>query len=456
MCGQRGWRLVLGVALGTFVAGLFCAAPAHGQQMAVQRVVYDNPIEGFSITIPADWGMATTPLGTVDIAIDVPSVSFIGFPALTFFYATEPPERQAQNIARLMQICGVAAPAIGPTDRPGEVQVTATLDAGPLGPLQTRWLCRSERGVPYVIAAFVRSELAARFREDIETALSTCHLIRRPLLWRFCQRPETAYRMSLPVGWKCEGGIHPMDPGSFVYSVQSADGLAGAFLNPRANFNTKQFVSAQELAQTYGLEWVRKFLPDAQLQGVRPYARARAYFTDVLKRVQESLGLNGQNPRVDKISADYIGTLNGVRIRARCFAVAIMENASPQHPLHPGFPERVETSGIWAPLDQFDKLYPIARGVASSLQMDLRWKIVTQGSVIEVITKRMEATERGHAAWDFYIRHGGGSIAHDPASGRQYDLPPGPGTPYLDGAGQPQLAPEGEEPPPGSVLLEFK
>jgi len=460
MCGQRGWRRVLGVALGTFVAGLFCAAPAHGQQMAVRRVVYDNPIAGFSITIPEDWEMATTALGCVDIAIDASmGVSFLGFPALTFFYATEPPEKQAQNLAQLMQMLGAAAPAIGPTGRPGDVQVTATLDAGPLGPLQTRWLCRSERGIPYVIAAFVRSELAAGFREDIETALGTCHLIQRPRLWRFCESTERAYRMSLPMGWKWEGRIHRdlQNPGSFVYKVQSADGLVGALVNPPANFNTKQFVSAQEVAQTSGLEGVRKtILPDAQLQGVYPYARASAYFTDVLKRVQELYHVRDLNPRVDKIFADYIGTLNGVRIRFRGFAAAIMQDASPQHPLHPGMPESVATSAIWAPVDQFDKLYPIARGVVSSLQVDLRWKTVTQGSVIEVITKRMAATARGNAAWDAYIRHGGGSPAHDPASGKVYDLPPGPGTPYLDGAGQPQLAPEGEAPPPGSVLLESK
>ncbi len=377
---------------------LLVAAIAQAQG-AVPRVTYDNPIAGFSLQIPEDWDMQMASGGNMEIAIDAAvGAGVAAQPALWFFYAPQPPEAEAQALARELGALG-GSPQVRATGKPNEREVTVTT-SGARGPLLMRWRCRQENGKSYVIGALVRPNVAAQFESDIATALDSCHLIPHPILHEFTEPTERAYRLTLPRDWKWEGQILRTGPvpGYFVWKVQSPDGSTGAFSSPPGVFNIQTpYLPAPKAAEAMVLPFLRQQVPDVRLEGVHELPRAGAFFRDAIR----AAGL-GANPRLDKCQADYLGSQNGTRVRIRIDIATWMLDTSP---LLGGRGDWfLQASGGWAPVEQFDRLYPITRGVRASLWTDPEWKRHQGQAVGSVLGGRRGALDEAAAGWDAFIR----------------------------------------------------
>lgn len=408
------------------------ARPAWAQS-DVPRVAYDNPIAGFGLTIPEDWEMATGVAGNTEIAIDAPTGAAVLFqPTLWFFYAPHSPEAQAHLLAQGLQaIGGGATPQVRATGKADEWEVTMTSDAS-RGPLVERWLCRSENGTSYVIGAMARPQVFTQFQDDIDTALSTCHLVGQPIIHFFREPTEDAYRLTLPHGWQWEGQIVRGEnlPGAFTWKAQSADGLTGCFTSPPVGFDmTVDYMPAEMVAQGMVLTTLSQQVPGATVESVHPLPRASAYFAAVIKAAGPTM-----NPRVHRVRADYLGTVNGVRVRIRAYITTVMMDASPM------FGGRgiwfFGVGGAWAPVDQFDALYPIARGVQASLRMSPQWKKRQIRVVEEVLKYRSAVMEEAAEEWDAYIRDV--ERVDDPDGGPPQEVPIGAGKVYKDSDGKMQ------------------
>jgi hypothetical protein len=300
--------------------------------------------------------------------------------------------------------------------------------------VQTRWLCRKERGVTYVIGAMVRPQYAALFKEDIETALVTCHLIDRPILRLFLEPTENAYRLVLPYGWSwiaSESRIirSENDPGSFTWKVQRNDGLAGCFVSPAKTIpGSIPYVSAETAGGGWVLQEFRNKIPDMRVEVIEPFSRASDYYLQLIKAVMPTM-----NPRISKARIDYSGHLAGRAIRLRATIVTFL-NDQPFLPGVPPYAWSLHISGIWAPIDEFGAVADVAAGVQTSLRLDPAWKKRTQEGVDWVLNGRASVFEKANTNWDRYIRHS--RLVIDPVTGKEREIPDGPGQAYLDSNGE--------------------
>jgi hypothetical protein len=409
----------------------------------IRRVEYRNPVAGFALTLPEDWEVATGVAGNVEMAIDAPSgVSLAAQPALEFFYWPGEPEPGARALGALLQAAVSATPPrVVATGKTNEWELTTTLNVALLGPVQTRWLFRKERGVTYVIGAMVRPQFAAQFKGDIDAAFSSCRLIDRPILRIFLEPTEHAYRLVLPYGWSwvaAEGRIIRTinDPGFFTWKVQRQDGLAGCFVSPAATLpGNVPYVSAEAAGGGLVLQELRKAIPDLRVEAVVPLTRAAVYYLQVIKAVMPSL-----NPRLDKVRADYLGHIKGKAVRLRITILTLQPDQSPLYG-GPG-PWHLFVSGIWAPVDEFGVAATFAAAVQSSFRLDAAWKKRTQEAVTQVLTKRASVFDKANENWDRYIR--GTRMVIDPSTGKEREIPDGPGEAYLDPSGEVQFVGPGQ------------
>ncbi len=349
---------------------LAAAAGIAWAQPDVPRVIYDNPVAGLSIEIPEDWEMGTSDYGMLNIGMEagLGASTCRGMPMLWFFFTKTPPEQMARELAQGFQALDGCAPQVLPFGQ-GDWEVRFTSNAT-RGPLSERWVCKRQGRISYVIAAMVRPEFAAHFQADLDTALNTAHLIPGPPLQLFTEPTERAYRMVFPQGWQWSGRIirTATAPGVFEWKVQTPDGLVGAFNAPPASLNIMvPYAPAAECAGTFVLQGLQQEVPDARLESVHELPRAGAYFMAAIK----ALGL-GENPRVDKARAEYLGTRNGTPVRIHVDIGTFMLDASP---LLGGRGNWIlMCSGGWAPVDRFAQLYPICRGIVASIATDPVWK----------------------------------------------------------------------------------
>lgn len=359
---SKRWIAFLGVAL------LLSAATAWGQ---VTRTVYNNPIAGFSLEIPDDWEMGTGVPGTVLIGLNGDQSDGVpyGQPILWFFYSKQAPQATANTLAdTFKQLYGVTVTpqAVGQSGA-WELAFTHQTDRGAF---QQHWVCRTQDGHSYVIGAVVPQEIAAACQADLDRALSTCKLIARPLLRRFQEPQEHAYRMTLPRDWVWEGQVFRAEgvPGYFTWKAQSPDHLAGAFSAPPGVFNIAvAYLPASEAARVMILPELQKQIPGLRLDKVQELPRVGGYYCAIVR----ALGL-GANPRIDKARADYLATLNGTEIRLRVTVATVMLDTSPM--LGGRGDWFLMANGAWAPSAHFDEQYPLGRGVIASLATDPAWK----------------------------------------------------------------------------------
>jgi hypothetical protein len=431
MRAQKAKHLVTLAAL--FAIGLGGVAVAQSE---VPRIVVRNPIMGFSLTIPADWDMGTGVLGETVITINArtPSPSA---PLLSFFYMPSSPKEGAGQIAEFLKAVGQAlgvniAPQVRATDKADEWEVTMTADVALIGSVSGRWLCRRQGGTTYAIGMIAATPVAEKFKEDIDTAFATCHLIDRPAVHYFREPTENAYRLVLPDGWKWEGSIYRdvNCPGWFVMKVQSADGLIGHFESPPVAAMT-EYIGAQNLAENLLLQQLRKEVPDLELENVQVMPRAS---DDLASAIETATG-NAAKVRAERAFADYVGTANAKRIRIR---MDISLYFTPL--LFGGGNETMWFCGSWAPVDNFDELYPLARGVEASLWETPQWRKSVRETVRAVLKGRAGAMEESAEGWDRYMREV--ELVHDPAGGDPQEVPYGPGWVWKDNDGKMHRVPE--------------
>jgi len=86
---------------------LFLLSLQIGYSQEVSYVVYNNPVAGFSITIPEDWELSAGTAGQTEIAIDASSgSSLLYYPLLWFFYVEQTPEYYAKILSTTLQYAG--------------------------------------------------------------------------------------------------------------------------------------------------------------------------------------------------------------------------------------------------------------------------------------------------------------------------------------------------------------
>lgn len=385
-----GLTRIRGGAALVFLAALGATVWA---QMDVPRVTYDNPIAGLSLQIPEDWEMATNDYGVLNIGMEagVGDAIPLGMPMLWFFFTKTPPEQMARELAQAFHTLDGCTPQVIPFGQ-GDWEVRFTSNAT-RGAFSERWVCKRQGRINYVIAAMVRPEFAANFQDDIETALKTAHLVPGPPLQLFTEPTERAYRMVFPQGWRWSGRIirTSQAPGVFEWKVERPDRLAGAFNAPPAAMNVMvPYATAAECARSFVLQGLQQEVPDVRPVSVHELPRAGAYFMAVIK----ALGL-GANPRVHKARAEYLGTRNGTPIRIHVDVGTFMFDASP---LLGGSGDWIlMCSGWWAPVQEYDQLFPVCRGIVASISTDPAWKDRQREVVSEV--RHWRAWMR--RLWDF-------------------------------------------------------
>mgnify|MGYP007094601305 CR=1 FL=1 len=108
----------------------------------------------------------------------------------------------------------------------------------------------------------------------------------------------------------------------------------------------------------------------------------------------------------------------------------------------------VSFQGAWAPVAEFDKLYPYGRGVLSSLVTSQEWVQKQAKAVQEVLKVRRDAMEKQMAKWSRQFF--GSGPRKDPVTGNTYDdVPYTGGSLYVDDAtGEAYFVPDDEEPDP--------
>jgi len=436
---------ILPAAICISLALTFGGPPRGGlAQPDVGRVVYDNPIVGFSLTIPEDWDMATGVLGDTVITMNSRTPSPLA-PALSFFYMRGTPEEGAEQLAQFLVAMGRGLgvdvqhglevslarvgpnPLLPPTGKPDEEDVRLALSAGPpIGDVVGRWLCRQEKGTTYVIGMIAGRDAAEQFKDDIDTAFSTCHLIDRAAVHYFREPTENGYRLMLPYDWRWEGSIYRdvNVPGWFVLRAQRADGLVGCFESPPVQAMTT-YIDAQTAAGGFLLNELRKQVPDLQLESVRRLPRAGEHLAYAIRAATAA----GSELVAERARADYVGTANGTRVRIR---VDISLDFAPL--LIGGGSETIWVNGGWAPVDKFDSLFPLARGVTGSLWETPEWRRNVRAAASAAMKGRMGAMEESAEDWDRYLREV--DLVKDPAGGEPQEVPYGPGDVWKDQDGK--------------------
>jgi hypothetical protein len=389
------WQVTL-CAIALWV-GLAAAAGAQGE---IPRVTYLNPVAGVSIDLPEDWEMGTNDWGSLFMGLDadVAPGNCRFAPQLWFFYCKETPKAMAEVLKQHVPLLGGQIDSAGPTGNGKEWEVRFTSN-GAVGTLHERWLCRTERGLNYVIAAMVKPELEAQVQGGVDAALASCRIIGGPKMKRFMEPSEHAYRMLMPQDWRCESKVvrDPQVPGYFEWRATSPDSACGAFSGKPTVFNiATPYMSATQATQQFILPALAKQVPGLRLDGIKELSRQSAYYRALIK----GAGL-GDKPLMDKVRADFVAERGGALIRMRVTVATLQMD---QSAILGGRGDwMLFASGAWAPDNQFEKLYPLGRGVMASLATDPDWKDKQLGTVSDVALDRAWLRDAAMWCWDVIL-----------------------------------------------------
>ena len=379
---------------------LLLFATAAAAQPPIASVTYLNPVAGISLDIPEDWEMGTNDWGSLFIGLDadVSPGCPRSAPQLWFFYCKETPQQMAAMLRQHVPMLGGQIASAGPTGNGAEWEVRfASNGAG--GPLQERWLCRTEKGLNYVIAAMVRPEVAAQVAGEVNAALASCKIIGGPRMKRFMEPRENAFRMLMPQDWQCQSNIvrDMQTPGYFEWKAMSPDSSCGAFSGKPGVFNiTVPYMNAAQATQQFILPGLAQQIPGLRLDSIKRLDRQSAYYQHVI----QAAGL-GQRPLVDKARVDFVADRGGARMRLRATVATLQFD---QSELLGGRNDwMLYVCGAWAPDDQFDRLYPLGRGVIASLATDPDWKARQLGTVSDVALDRAWLRDAAMWCWDVIL-----------------------------------------------------
>lgn len=375
-------------------------ATAAFAQPAIPRVTYVNPVAGLSLDLPDDWEMGTNDWGSLFIGLDADTApgNCRYAPQLWFFYCKETPQQMVAMLKQHVPLLGGQIVSAGATGNGAGWEVRFVSN-GALGPLHERWLCRTEHGVNYVIAAMVKPEIEAQVRGDVDAALASCKIIGGPKMKRFMEPSENAFRMLMPQDWSCQASIvrNLQVPGAFEWKATSPDGTCGAFTAKPSVFNiATPFMSATQATQQFVLPVLSQQVPGLRLDGIKELARQSAYYQGMIK----AAGL-GKRPLVSKVRADLVADRPGAQVRIRVTVATLQFDQS--EILGGRGDWMMYASGAWAPANQFDKLYPLGRGVMASLATDPDWKARQLGTVSDVALDRAWLRDAAMWCWDYIL-----------------------------------------------------
>jgi len=382
------------------LACLILIATAAVAQPQIPRITYVNPVAGLSIDIPEDWEMGTNDWGSLFIGLDADTApgNCRVAPQLWFFYCKETPQQMAAMLKQHVPMLGGQVTSAGATGRGGEWEVRF-ISNGAAGRLHERWLCRTERGLKYVIAAMVKPEVEAQTQDDLNAALASCKIIGGPKMKRFMEPREHAFRMLMPQDWQCQSTIvrDMQTPGYFEWKAGSADGACGAFSGKPGVFNiATPYMNAAQATQQFVLPGLAQQVPGLRLDSIRRLDRQSAYYQHLI----QAAGL-GKRPLVDKARVDFVADRGGGRIRIRATVATLQFD---QSELLGGRGDwMLYVCGAWAPDDQFGRLYPLGRGVIASLATDPDWKARQLGTVSDVALDRAWLRDAAMWCWDVIL-----------------------------------------------------
>ncbi|MBI5831521.1 MAG: hypothetical protein HZB16_04315 [Armatimonadetes bacterium] len=359
-------RFWLGIML---VTGAWAQPAATGVD-GVPWVRVDNPIARLSIDMPDDWSMGSSDYGPMTIAIDAgvgvspPSTQ----PVLWVFRHRYTAEEAARQLVRDLTAANGAPPRI--EQAPDGAWVVSATSNGARGPLTELWASRRQGEDSFVVGAMMRPEASAKWNADVSRMVASARLIPGPPLKVQREATERAYRLWMPADWRWEGRIVRTEqvPGWFEYKVQRPDGLAGAFNGPPAIIDVRTaYMDPGTATRQLLLPVLAKMVPGLRVERVRPLPRVGAYFREGIRRA----GL-GTNPLCDRAEVDCLGEAGGVPLRIRLTVGTLQLDQSAI--LGGRGTWTIYTNGVWAPVAEFDQVYPIGRGVLASIRTDAEWR----------------------------------------------------------------------------------
>ncbi len=210
---------------------------------------------------------------------------------------------------------------------------------------------------------------------------------------------ENAFRMLMPQDWQCQSNIvrDMQTPGYFEWKAMSPDSSCGAFSGKPGVFNiTVPYMNAAQATQQFILPGLAQQIPGLRLDSIKRLDRQSAYYQHVI----QAAGL-GQRPLVDKARVDFVADRGGARMRLRATVATLQFD---QSELLGGRNDwMLYVCGAWAPDDQFDRLYPLGRGVIASLATDPDWKARQLGTVSDVALDRAWLRDAAMWCWDVIL-----------------------------------------------------
>ena len=425
------------------------AATAQGQVLAPRTLV--NPIGGFAIDVSPEYEITTTMAGIQYIGLNTTSLGSLANPVYQFTMAKARPEECAQAMAQAVgQITPGATVKVNQTKTAGEWQFTGETptDGGTMASL---WLFRPGEGLSYGIGVTGYSQVIMAHREEIPLVVRSCRLVPRPALRAARENTENAFTVTMPADWQYKGLIFRDQtcPGYGVWQANSPDGTVGCFdLKPGQAL--LPYFTVQDVAGNSLLRIVQSGVPTVQNLRVERVTNLPRSSAALVEMIQFLGGASAQPPRGDKSIVDYLGTVNGTPVRLRLYASFFFRPFDAM-PTGPGA-EYWYLWGLWAPVNRFEALADLAHGVHGSFKSNPQWIAMQRKVVQEVLGYRTKVFEKAAAAWDGYIRGGGGAPT-DPKTGKPLDVPAGT-EPYVNNAGDVQMVPIGTAPPPGYTKMD--
>jgi hypothetical protein len=406
--------------------------------------VISNPLAGFEITVPSDWGMGTGILRDTIIGINYPLFPSPTSPYITFTYSAVSPLEALKFMALFLQDLAVTPPQAHPTNNKDAYELTATFDGGIAGPVLAKWLFRKEKNKTYIVGVIVLANSEEKFAEKIKTALESCHLIDRSVITSFFREPTLdAFVITLPYQWTYTGNVVSglNLPAAYIFDIKSPDGLTGCFSSPP--IDGQMTGSTQSLAYGTILESLRQKIPDIQVENIECLTEATTHYTQYQQLFAQIY--NSQNERA---FIYYTGTYNGTPVRVRVETYLRVVKG-----LIPGVGDytHCDISGIWAPVNNYKEQSNLAYSVLASLWETPSWRMQIQKTTDDVVKFRNKINEKAAEKWDSYIRSV--DVWTDPVTGKKIETPYGCKA-AKDSHGNLYSVPEGQDIPGGMTELE--
>jgi len=358
--------------------------PARAQE-EVKKHEWIDHLQGYRITLPEDYEITTNSSGESHMTINGRYIASLFSPWFVFRNLKSSPGEASRQLLSLLQSAKLkGAPVVTLSPLKEETRVAAILELEGLGDFQGLWCFRREGQRSYLISSFVSASLVSRYAADIETAFATCTLLRHIPFSLFEEPTEKAYKIKLPRTWKWEGSIYRdnLVPGFFVLRATALDGALGCFTAPPLHLPT--MVSAETIANTAALEYLKRFIPDIRLESFTRYPRAEQEVRSTLKHLQA----NTVEITASRGTAVYFGVYKGNPTRLR------LDIAVECCPMFFSTGGQVRMYGWWAPLVNYDNYSALSQSVLGSVMASRTWVETTNRYVNEAYSYRQQTFER--------------------------------------------------------------